>query len=252
MLPLLMGANVSSTSRAVKLKTCADDEYLVWRGTGFVCEKIQAGNVQIPDCSGDATKPLVTSILNGDVGKLECAPQGKVTLSQSIIDKINILNDKTTNLGTIVTEIEGSTPSAASVFKGTTTVTTKGAIATGNLFGVPAANEICKAQYGAGAHICSPYEIYYSVATGKITGATTVTPAWVNSSTWSTPVASPTEPLNGLNDNCAGYTYGTGDQKWVGTLFKWEVVAFTNRQAPKFVSGSGAPCNVANPIACCQ
>ena len=58
------------------------------------------------------------------------------------------------------------------------------------------------------------------------------------------------EPKAGLSDNCAGYTYPTGDKKWTGTSFSWAQVAFTGRFAPKFIANT--KCSDLRKILCCK
>ena len=140
----------------------------------------------------------------------------------------------------------------AAVFVGTTTTTYKGAIndAAGNI-GLSAAANNCAAQFGAGAKMCTIYDIVSSVADGTITPAKTIATSWVYAANWKDPIGTPnSEPKAGLSDNCAGYTYPTGDKKWAGTAFTWAQVTFTGRFAPKFVSDS--KCSDLKPIACCK
>lgn len=248
--PLLMGADsVGSRVSALSLPACADSEYLVFNKSagGFVCQKLSGGTASVPNCAGK----LLTVGGSGELRSLACTDKGSATVSQATLTKITALEDSLKTVGTKVTTIETSPVSAASYYAGATKFVTNGMItdANGNV-GVTGAANKCVEEFGAGAHMCTVYELYQSVAAGKLTPQMTVATGWVYMASWSTPTASPTEPFNSLNDNCAGYTYKTADQKWTGTAFKWEPVAYNGKFAPKF--NAGVACGTSMPIICCK
>lgn len=249
--PLLLGADsvgVRQSALSV-LPSCADSEFLVFNKAqgGFVCKGLSGGSAMVPDCTGQ----LLNSAGTVELPKLGCTAKGSATVSAGTLTKITTLEDNLTKVGTIVTTIETSPPSAASYYAGATANTYKGAImdAAGNI-GVAAAAANCAVEFGAGAHMCSVYELYHSVAQGRIKNTDVVPQGWAYMASWSTPVAGPDEPSNGLNDNCAGYTYPTGDKKWTGTSFSWAQVAFTGRFAPKFIANT--KCSDLRKILCCK
>jgi hypothetical protein len=116
----------------------------------------------------------------------------------------------------------------------------------------------CAAEFGAGARMCTAFDLFHSVATGKLTTATTVTQAnraWIWMPSWNTPAGLPggaaREPLAGVSDTCGSYTYPTGDLAWAGVAFGWEN-AMTGRKALKFFGGTAARCSDNLAIACCK
>jgi hypothetical protein len=148
------------------------------------------------------------------------------------------------------------TGSSHAVYVGTTPNPTVGrVIHTGVDPGLASAAAFCADTYGAGAHMCTEGELYYSVATGVINSGTgTIGKAWVYFPNWLTPNGTPTvEPTAGLADNCASYTYQTADTHSSGTAFSWAQWTYNNAWVLKFYGASAdAACFNSFPIACCK
>jgi hypothetical protein len=109
--------------------------------------------------------------------------------------------------------------------------------------------------------MCTVYDVYYSVVAGKIKDTDTINKAWVYQASWKNPGGSAPTPSNqegdaGMSDNCGSYTYPTGDVRWTGTAFAWQVIPYhgaANTKGLKFFGGSAqAACNQSYPIACCK
>ena len=239
------GAGGGGGGTTLTLKQCAAGQVLSTDSSGqFVCRDLPKGAVSLPVCDKD------TGAVTSDGKALSCTDRNVADSNvASATTRLNTIRDKIADLSNRTTVVQGKGGGAA-VFIGTTTNTYKGAIgdANGNI-GVAAAANNCVAQFGAGAHMCSVYEIYNSVASGKLTVQTTVAESWVYMAAWRQ-VSGATDPSDGLNENCAGFTYPTGDKKWYGTTFQWGQVTFTGRFAPKFVGD--VACSDLKPIACCK
>jgi hypothetical protein len=98
--------------------------------------------------------------------------------------------------------------------------------------------------------MCTVYDIYNSIALGNQflkSGTDVAMNAWVWQSSGN---RGGTEPTANIGENCAHYTYGTGDQNWQGTVFNWTKVVFTQQYAPKFKNSEA--CNQKHVIACCK
>ncbi len=160
-----------------------------------------------------------------------------------------------TSDGTTLTCV--NVPTKKSLFVGVTTATTNGRITSaGALTGLPAAAAICSAQFGAGAHMCVSEELANSVVDGTLlNAATTVPKAWMYFTAWqNSALSGQVDPLEGLADNCGGFTYQTADRRWSGTAMRWDASSAnpTDRML-HFVTGPGnIQCNNTLPIACCQ
>lgn len=233
------------TGTTLQLKTCNAGQVLSTDASGqFVCKDLPAGAVSLPACDPN------TGGVTADGKALSCTDRN-VTDSNvtDVTNRLNTIRNTITDLTNRTTVVQNKGGTAA-VFVGTSKATTNGMItdANGNI-GVAAAANVCVAEFGAGARLCSVYDIYNSIVSGKITPQQTVLESWVYLEAW-TQVTGATELANGLNENCAGFTYKTADQKWTGTVFKWEPVAYNGKYAPKFTSGLA--CGSIRPIACCK
>jgi hypothetical protein len=144
-------------------------------------------------------------------------------------------------------------------YVGLTPTAVNGAMDSGNgqnPKGLASAATLCTNTYGAGAHMCSVLEIYESAATGVFTQQADVAAGaggWVYMEGWNgEPVAggAASEPGAGLTDNCASYTYPTGDRFWKGTAFQWATQTFSGIKMPKLNVAVG--CATKLPIVCCK
>ena len=116
------------------------------------------------------------------------------------------------------------------------------------------ATKLCVDDYGAGSHMCTVYELYYSATQLKnLDPQVDIAPGgWVYMQSWRRAPTNPVEATAGLADNCGGYTYtfnGTDTNQWDGTTFAWTVDA-SGVRVPKFYANT--LCNVSQPIACCR
>jgi hypothetical protein len=267
--PLFMGADYGQSVEQLivnSLPTCADSEYLVYTANGIACQAITGGNVTLPSCS--ATNQLLTYTMTGEIGVFSCTDKGTESLSSSDITTINNNYQTLINMETVIKNLETNPRAAAAKYCGSTTTTTVGRITANNgaLVGLAAASNLCSqvASCGAGAHMCTVYEMFESVASGVVKQTDQIAKAWVYMASWQNFSTGAVEPTAGLNDNCGSYTYPTGDRQWQGTAVKWENDQAGDRTL-KFYTGvdrtgignpsgnyEGAPCNKALPIACCK
>lgn len=184
---------------------------------------------------------------------LKCVNKGSGTTDVTLKGRIDKLTTDTADLTTKINDLKVG-GGAKSVYVGNSNNAVNGAISSNGLTGLAAAADICGTKFGAGAHMCTVFEIYDSVASGKINSTTTyASKAWVYMVGWNSPAGANTgtDPKAGLNDNCGGYTYPTGDRQWYGTAFTFDKVA-TMQFAPRFYGGSEAACSASFPIACCK
>ena len=251
--PVLMGAGVLDSELTVdKLPACKSDEYLIFRSGGLSCGTITSStSIQPPDCTGK----LLTIRKNGDVSSLSCVDKG--TSGGSIdLTKLTNLESSVTTLGTLVNEVKNGPRGAAAVYQGPTTDKQIGNILKGgDDNALVSAAKLCAAQYGAGAHMCTPHDVYESVLAGKLSSANNLTEKlWVYAARGNNPIAGSSSALQGLGENCGSYTYPTGDKNWSGTAITTGTITETGRWGVRFHTGSEAPCNTNGnyKIACCK
>lgn len=241
------GTGGGTLPAGLTLPECTDGQLLGASADGktLVCVNAPIAKLDIP-APCDAT----TGALNSDGKALGCVTKASGNLDSMFTSQIDMYTKQVSDLSNTVTVLQGG-GGATPVFVGTTKATTNAMVtdANGNV-GVAAAANVCAAEFGAGAKMCTIYDMYNSVVRGKITPQMTVAKSWVYAANWKVPTAGATEALNGLSDNCAGFTYKTADQKWTGTSFLWEPVAYNGKFAPKFVSNTA--CGTVQPIACCR
>lgn len=251
--PVLLGADnhygtISDELMVSSLPKCGQTEYLQYAGGSLVCAQIGGGAVSLPDCTGK----LLTYLQNGEIASYNCTDKGAVSLSTTDITTINNLDTIITQIGTTLNNIKMNPRASAAVYVGSTTATTKGRIndMQGNI-GPYGATKACEGQFGAGARMCTVYDMFVSQATGKITSNTAVPKSWVYQASWNEPVAGPSNPGEGVSENCASYIYETADQRWQGTAVTWATTALNGTdKALQFASNT--PCNNSLPIACCK
>jgi len=183
-------------------------------------------------------------------GVLDCVNKGMGGNDQTLRTRIDTATMKVNNLKTNV-DVLSAGGGGKAVYVGTTAAGTKGRITDGaGLFGIGAASKKCEAEFGAGAHMCTVFELFDSVSTNVIKQATVVPASWVYMEGWNTPVANPSNPGEGLNENCASYNYDTADQKWQGMQFTWATTALNN--VDKALHFKNVACNATLPISCCK
>src|SRR5438105_3669810 len=100
-LPLLVAANEQVGAKiddlnVTTLPSCAESEYLVYKGGTLACAQVQAGtNISFPDCTG---KLLTSSKTGGDITSLSCTDKG-TTGGTVDMTKLSTLETNVTNLG---------------------------------------------------------------------------------------------------------------------------------------------------------
>ena len=185
--PILMGANDTNYGTSVNelivnaLPKCGDTEYLMYSASGLVCKPIVGTMLSVPDCNKSGQLLTATKVEGGTV--FSCTDKGSESLDATDITLINTTYSTLTNLNTTLTQIEmaGGMRGSAAKYCGTTAASTNGAIVGNGLTGVAGAAYLCSqvAACGAGARMCSVYDMYNSVANGTITQGTNVTRGWV-------------------------------------------------------------------------
>jgi hypothetical protein len=214
------------------------------------CTQTLTTNLSPPSCPAKYA-------LNAVDGNLLCMPVGTGSTNSDLQAAITNVITKTTSLQNQINNFGGG--GGAAKYCGQTTGTTPGRITNNGAVGVAAASQLCNAvaACGAGAHMCTVYELYESASAGVITQAQTISKSWAFMAAWNNGPGS-TEPTAGMSDNCASFTYGTGDQAWRGTAFKWDP-RNNGEKVLKFFTGptgtgntEGAGCAEVLPIACCK
>ena len=252
--PLLLACGSDNTGGGTTYAAFPDckgeaNQALATDTTGqLVCRTLPAGTASVPDCSG----PDV-ALTYGPSG-FSCVPRNVVDAStKTLLDTLTQVEQKIVDYGTQVTKL-GTGPGTQAAYVGLTKTNVTGRITSGNLVGIPAATALCATDYGAGSHMCTVYELYYSAALLKnLDPMVDIAPGgWVYMQSWRKAPANPVEPSAGLADNCAGYTYSfqnVDTNQWNGTTFAWTVGA-SGIRGPKFYANT--QCNVPQPIACCR
>ena len=261
--PVLMGADgdtgdITSALIANSLPICTDTQYLTYAGGGLSCREVVGASLNVPDCN--KTGQLLTYSKGSEIGVYTCTDKGNGSLSQTDIDLITTTYNKLESFKTTINSLMPGAKGTAATYCGqyTAAQNPNGAISSNGVTGVAAASNLCSqvAACGAGARMCTVYDMYNSVALGKVTSAMTITQSWVHMSSWQHNGGDTAN--NGLNDNCGGWTYPTADKAWYGTTVEWKA-ASTGPKALHFASGTGAQvapvrsprCSERFPIACC-
>ena len=219
--------------------SCNPGEYLVSQNKQFVCTSPTL--VDFPSCpDGQVLTGYGDSV--GCVGLGMPIAQAEAAIAQARSSAAQLAAD----VGKVKTQLN----TAASMFRGVTALKTSGQIVhAGADPGLASARAHCGDAF-AGSHMCTVYELYTSVATGKLTAAQKVPLSWIYFPTWKPPQAAAAAPLSGLADNCGGYTYGKDNQAWTGAAVEWAPLP-TGAVGFKYHGGSDVPCSGALPIACC-
>jgi hypothetical protein len=230
----------------------------------LICKDVVAG---LPSCR------KYSEALTSDGQLLSCTPR----------------NNEDSSITTALNNLEASEPlirdyalrvpklrNARAVYCGQTAAQPSAAFSDNGLSGLAAAASLCSkvSACGAGARMCSVYDMFYSVASGAIKQTDFFNKAWVYQASWALEFADMSlrnrDYGRGLADNCGGYTYGSGDRGWYGTAVEWGNCS-SGQRALQFYTGPaniyppGATTTVTNPgavpggcmnstlgIACCK
>ena len=229
-------------------RSCPPGQILFRTETQWICSPppVLAAPKQDPLCAKLLAAPVPNQVLSSDGNTLSCT-----TVDYGIGER---LGRAQTALGTMadkVSRIEVLHDGlASSRYRGVTTATSSGAIKSpANEQGLVGATTLCAAAY-SGSHLCSMPELYDSVARGVIGKDTRIPKSWIYfPSGYAAGGAS--QPLDGVADTCAGYTYGLDDRGWSGIAAEWTILP-TGSVGFKFHGGTtGAPCSANLPLACC-
>lgn len=257
--PLLVGCGNNSTGTIVTvpaggitLPDCLDGQLIAVDATRTMsCTQALTAGLAPPDCS-----VVANSALNAYDGILECMPKGAGGTNAGLKTIINKAASDTATIENTINSIKGggATAKYCGQYNLGGTNNPNGAITGGNgITGIAGAANLCAGVQGcgAGAHMCTVYELYESVAAGTVTAAMNISQSWVHMSSWQWNGGNAAN--TGLNDNCGDWTYPTGDRAWYGTTVEWKA-AITGPKALHFAGASstaGISCASRFPIACC-
>jgi hypothetical protein len=234
---------------------CADGELIsVGADKTLGCAPAPTGKLTPQNC-------LTGQVLTSENGTFKCVAVGNGTTDATIVARIMNAQSQLNQINNTVNNLKAGGGGRAKYLG--ITGNTKGRITSGNKVGVSAAAELCAGAFNGSptAHMCTVYEAYEAVATGQIKDTDTIGKAWVYMVGWNNPGGSAPTPSNqegdaGMSDNCGSYTYPTGDVRWTGTAFAWQIIPYhgaANTRGLKFFGGSAqAACNQSYPIACCE
>ena len=242
---------------------CADNEVLTGDGKALKCVT-RAGTGSTGgggggQDGGGQTQALVVpacapgKVLSGNNdGTLSCVdPTVTNAMLAQLINQVASLTNRVTALEKNMGGMGGG--GGGGKYVGVTKASTSGRISHANSdIGLASAAAYCNDDYGTGAHMCTNYELYSTVASGAVNARDVIPKAWVYFPAWQTPMAGPQQPLAGMADNCASYTYPTADRRWTGTAVEWKVNHQGDASAFWWHGGAEAPCNGQLPIACCK
>jgi len=241
----------SDTTGGVPVKlpeNCTNGQVLTTDANAqLVCVPLPVGSQQLKDC-----QPYVEAITSTDGSTITCTARNNENSGGA--DAVKAVNQVATTLMTIETTVNNLLGSRLTYgeFKGLSTTKANGNITSNAFRGIAAASDICGAQFGRGAYMCSVYDMYMNVARGKIAQADTVAKSWVYMQSWKD-LPGATTPRSGLSDNCASYTSSAANGYW-GTAFEWTALSNASKGL-KFESGNVSPntalCSDMLPIACC-
>ena len=247
-------AQVLVDPNGLMLPDCQDGQLIgVNPDKSLTCVSALSGMLAPPTCL-PGTQAL-TSMKDAATGKivLSCVTKGSGANDVTTSTRITKAQTDVNNLQTMVNQIT-SGGGTRSRYVGASTATSDGDVKTGTLEGIRAAAQLCTTDFGAGAHVCTPFEIYESVIVGDVLdGNTNVGPLMVYMEAWVPPFAAGgTEPTAGLSENCGGHTYRTGDRKWHNTFFTFAAPpgGGSTTRVPRFDAGQS--CASIVKLACCK
>lgn len=258
--PVLMGADDDTAMSqqaliANSLPTCSDTQYLTYAGGGLSCREVVGAMLNVPDCN--KTGQLLTYTKGSEIGVYTCTDKGTESLDAADITLINDTYTKLesfkTTINTLMPGMKGSAAKYCGQYNPGGVNNPNGAITGGNgVTGIAGAANLCVSvpTCGAGARMCTVYDMYNSVVFGAVPA--TIGESWVHMSAWRWNGGNAAN--TGLNDNCGDWTYPTGDRAWYGTTVEWKP-AVSGAKALHFNGTSntaGKSCAARFPIACCK
>ena len=247
--PLLLGADRVGQKRfaLTSLQSCGANQFVTIQNGVLGCVSLpNADEYGVPDCpdqfitNSGAADPLSlrcldktpSNVLPTDMAAMAAA-EASYQASQAALNSL--------------TQMARPAP----IFIGVTKATTTGNIThAGADPGLGAAAAMCGDEY-PGAHMCTPYEIYSTVAVGKLQAVDAIAKSWMFFPAWKVYDPAAKDPLWGLADTCASYTYDGTDSGWSGTALEWTMLS-SGGIGMKMHSGVNAPCSQKLPVACCR
>lgn len=229
-------------------RSCPPGQILFLNETQWVCSPppVLAAPKQDPLCAKLLAVPIPAPVLSSDGETLSCS-----TVDYGIGERLRRAQTTLDALADKVSRIEILHDGlASSRYRGVTPASSSGAMkSAANELGLAGAAALCSAAY-SGSHLCSMPELYDSVARGAIGRDTRIPKSWIYFPSGYA-AAGASQPLDGVADTCAGYTYGLDDRGWSGVAAEWTILP-TGSVGFKFHGGAtGAPCSASLPLACC-
>ena len=223
------------------LPACGDGDGLTTDAEGQLrCQPLTSA-LQLPSCEGAA------DALTSDGTSLGCT--GRVEDYALITDALRGLSEI---LDRVDRAVDGLKPPRAQArYVGATTMTTTGnMLRAGDDNSLVSAVKMCSAQYGAGAHMCTVYELYASVASGVLHTGSMAPRAWLWFPGWNRPVATAMDPELGVADTCGSHTYQSAALGWVGMTAEWGPLP-SGTEGLVLRGGLQSSCRNNLPISCC-
>ncbi len=175
------------------------------------------------------------------------------TTNDTLIQLINDVATLTNKVNSLEKQVNMLSSQKQATYVGVSKATTVGRMVHANAdIGLASAAAYCADDFGAGAHMCTVYELYGSVASGVIAANMTIPKSWAYFPAWQNPLVGAQNPLGGMGDNCGSYTYPTNDRKWSGIAVEWKTNFQGDANGFWWHGGTEALCNVQLPIACCK
>ena len=213
------------------------------------CTAALSGKLKLPDCSR-----VPGSVLNAYDGVVECMPAGAGGTSAGLKTTLNKVQTDTDYIETTLNQLSSQSGGAAKYCGQYSAAPNPNGAITGRngVTGVAGAADLCQSVSGcgAGAHMCTVYELFESAAAGTLPA--TISQSWVHMQSWQHNSAAQIPTASGLADSCSGWTYGLDDKLWYGTTVEWKNAA-SGPKALHFASGPGVvACSAHFPMACCR
>ncbi|MFO0577655.1 MAG: hypothetical protein U1A78_26925 [Polyangia bacterium] len=232
----------------LRLPVCADRQAIGFDDSGTPsCQELGSAGDPPPllACSRDEA----LTIENRGGGAVRCVQRTDATGLQAAGEQAAALSDELAQAAGALAEVRSR---AVATFAGLSQQLATGRVASFGLVGLPAAAASCEAEFGAGAHMCSPYELHLSASLGVIRPADVIARSWVYFPAWNRSAALTSVDRDaGLGDTCAGFINFTSYLGYRGVILEWTTLP-TGATGFVFHGGDDARCYNRLPIACCR
>lgn len=196
----------------------------------------------LPVCTRDEALTL-------EGGAVRCVQRSNATGLQAIGEQAA---DLTAVLDQALRALDGVRPRAVATFAGLTKRTSTGRTVFGGQVGLRAAALSCEQEFGAGSHLCTPYELHLSASLGVIRPTDVLERSWVYFPAWNRSTALVNADRDaGLGDTCAGFIYELSATGYRGVQLEWTMLP-TGATGFLFHGGDDARCTSPLPLACCR